>query len=112
MPTKSDPISGYWHAQAEFMRVVGATHATWGDNGKLTSLTLLPRPEPGPAARLADFHERHARTTASAAQRQHDVMFAASRVKPKLITPEPPPSVVPRAVRAKEEAARRGASSD
>ena len=92
------------------MREVGATHATWDNNDRLLSLVLAPAPAAraaGPAERMADFHEKRF-DPAAAAKRKHDVLFAASTTKPKLVTPEPPPSVVPRAVRAKEEAARRG----
>lgn len=79
------------------------------------SMTIAPlqapvapvRPQPGPAARMADFHA----TQVNRAQQRHDVLFAASRVKPRFEPPAPPPSVVPRAVRAKEEAAARGEAS-
>lgn len=97
-----------WDAQAEFMRAHNATHATWSTNGDmLLSLTLAPLPAarvPGPAERMVDFHAQQEIN----AKRKHDILFAASTTKPKLVTPDPPPSVVPRAVRAKEEAARRG----
>jgi hypothetical protein len=93
-------------AKARFMREVGATHTSWnGDD--LTSLTLAPvavqRPV-GPAASMGDMQKR----LEAAAQKQHDIMFAASSVKPKLEAPQPRPAVVPRAVRAKLEAAQRG----
>lgn len=104
-----DPLSD-WRAKATFMQSVGATHATWDTSGELLSLTLAARVAiverpPGPAARMAEFHQ------AAALERQHNTMFAASRVKPKFTAPAPPPSVVPRAVRAKEEAAKRGESN-
>jgi hypothetical protein len=101
--------------KAAFMRSVGATHATWspvdgiGEDGvrreTLVSLTLGPTPQsapraPGPAQRMADFHDRQ--------KRQHDILFAASSVRPKLDPSAVPPTAVPRAVRAKEAAARRG----
>ena len=95
-----------WDERAAFMRRVGAVHAAW-DKDTLVSLTLSPVPAsraPGPAERMAEFHV----SQAAAAKRKHDILFAASTTKPKLVTPDPPPSVVPRAVRAKEEAARRG----
>jgi hypothetical protein len=100
---RTDPQRERWKEQAEFMRSVGASHATWHDDGNLTSLTLEARtptpvaskqPEKGPAARMMESMEK-----------RHAVMFAASSVRPKLVIKESP-SAVPRAVRAKEEAAR------
>lgn len=95
--------------KAEFMREVGATHAEWGcDSGYgefLTKLVLGPDPtKPGPAAQMAKFHQQN---VAQRAQSRHDVLFAASTVKPNYEPPAAPPSAVPRAVRAKE-AAKRG----
>jgi len=96
--------------KAAFMREVGATHAEWGVDAAfgetLTKLTLGPEAtKPGPAAQMAKFHQQ---TVAQRAQSRHDVLFAASTVKPKYEPPAAPPSVVPRAVRAKEAAAKRG----
>lgn len=103
---------GEWEAQAEFMRKHNATHASWGETGNLLSLTLAPAPAErpiGPAAHLLGLQEKMAAgRVRDPKQHQHDVMFAASSVKP-IFRPAPPaPSVVPRAVRAKEAAARRG----
>jgi hypothetical protein len=95
-----------WKQQAKFMREEGATHAEWDPlTNRLTVLTLGPDPSAkrlGPAAQLAERH------LARDAKHRHDVRFAASTVKPIFEQPPPPPSAVPRAVRAKEEAARRG----
>ncbi len=99
-----------WRDKAAFMREVGATHATWDENAHLSSLTLAPpaaERAPGPAARMMSLQERVAASEAAELKRRHDVLFAASTVKPKLVTPDPPPSVVPRAVRAKEAAEAR-----
>ncbi|HVL61266.1 MAG TPA: hypothetical protein VM430_07645 [Microbacterium sp.] len=96
--------------KAEFMREVGATHAEWTETAMggelLTKLTLGPTaPAQGPAARMAEWHQQQAQR---AAVHKHDIMFAASSVKPQFTPPLAPPSAVPRAVRAKEAAAKRG----
>ena len=96
--------------KAAFMREVGATHAEWSigtaEGQFLTKLVLGPEAtKPGPAAQMAKFHQQ---TVAQRAQSRHDVLFAASTVKPKYEPPAAPPSAVPRAVRAKEAAAKRG----
>jgi hypothetical protein len=96
--------------KADFMREVGASHATWGVHEvygeTLTSLTLGADPtKPGPAAQMAKFHQQ---TAAQRLQNRHDVLFAASTTKPVYEPPPAPPSAVPRAVRAKEAAAKRG----
>lgn len=102
MSTKAD-----WSEQAAFMRDVGAVHAEWTTGGDLTKLVLgppvMPRaatPAPagssqrGIAARLLD---------------QHNTLFASSRMKPPFREPVTPEAAVPRAVRAKQAAAERGA---
>jgi hypothetical protein len=54
-------------------------------------------PRRGPASRLAEFHEKQQK-------QRHDVLFAASSVKPAFTKPEPPPSTVPRAERDRRAA--------
>jgi hypothetical protein len=107
--------------KAAFMRITGATHAEWDTYfddteatyvERLTKLTLGPVPvapvtTAGPAQRMADFHKR----TASTQQRQHDILFAASSVRPRM-NDQTPPNAVPRAVRAKQDAARRGETEE
>lgn len=101
-----------WKAKASFMREHGAIAAEWTEAGELLKLTLGPIPAAGPAARMAAFHERTAESVAHSAaekmKRQHDVLFAASSVRPSLGSPATPPHAVPRAVAAKEAAKRRG----
>lgn len=101
-----------WEAKAAFMRRHNAVHATWDTVGDLLSLQVAPAQEPqparppGPARRMAEHLE------AAAAKRRHDTLFAACSVRPKFEKPEPAPSRVPRAVRAKQEAAEGGEASD
>lgn len=93
-----------WLAKAKFLRDVGGTHAEWDAHGNLAKLALaplvpvrqaMPAPPPkeeGPAARLAQMHR---------------TQFAASRMSPPARDPAPTPdAAVPRAVRAKQAAAR------
>lgn len=96
-----------WQAKADFMREANAQSATWAPSGELLDLKLYPKPPQlpqGPAQRMGNFHQKNVQTPA---ERAHEVLFAASSVRPKL-TPVAAPTDVPRAVRAKEEAARRG----
>ncbi len=107
-----------WKAKAAFMRDAGASHAIWTDDGALSSLVLFPSSAPrvlGPAQRLASTLPEGLVAGAvkgtmtgvlSAAQRHHDTLFAASSVKPPYSPAPVPESAVPRAVRAKEAAAR------
>ena len=89
---------------ADAARAKGITHLTVEVDGiGPVSMALAPQAppvqnapkpkQPGPAERML---------------KRHEILFAASSVKPRLHTPDPPPSTVPRAVRAKEAAARRG----
>ncbi len=105
MPT-TDPPS--WRARAAFMREVGAVRATWNEDGDLLHLEVAPQPPTRPAGPAERMAEWHAKSVAQQQQNRHAVMFAASTSKPKFEAPPPPPSAVPRAVRAKEEAAARG----
>ncbi len=97
-----------WKEQAAFLREVGGTHAEWDPlTNRLVKLTLGPDPAAkrlGPAASIAEHHK----SLLGRSEQRHDVLFAASSSKPRFEPPTPPPSAVPRAVRAKEEAARRG----
>lgn len=95
-----------WDEKAAFMRRVNATSATWDEVGDLRSLTLQsvqPQP-PRPAAASQERPLGPAQRMAEAAKRRHEIMFAASSVRPKLVTDEPE-SVVPRGARVKEAAA-------
>lgn len=117
-----------WRDQAQFMRETGAVYAEWDPSGEvLMKLQLAPiavapaaRP-PGPAQQMASRHfanmntDQNAGLQAQAAeeraqQSRHNIMFAASRVKPRMDRPEPPESAVPRAVRAKQAAAAGGST--
>ena len=83
------------------------------------------RQDIGPARRMAEnFHQQmaarqqafgdgnaaamQAAQQQAAAERRHATMFAASSIRPNLARPEPAESAVPRAVRAKTEAAKGG----
>lgn len=102
-------------AKAAFMREVGATHAEWEwppghAEETLKSLTLAPQTlasAPGPAARMAAFHEKNVEQER---ERRHATMFASAAIRPRLENITPPTSV-PRAERAKE-AARRGSANE
>lgn len=101
-----------WRQKAEFMREVGAIDATWDEKGRLLHLVLAPPATPGPAARLQAFHERTAKTDAERRkeaeerqQKRHDILFAASSVRPRLPDMKPM-HAVPRAERAKMDAQR------
>jgi hypothetical protein len=110
--SKPDQAIVSWEEKAAFMRKVGAVHAEWDTVGDLLKITLAPQAQPGPAARMTQFHER---TTSpkTAAERRHEILFAASSVRPALQpTTAAPPSAVPRAVRAKEAVARRGKQTE
>lgn len=101
---KGDETAQSWEAKAAFMRNHNAIEASWDEAGDLRVLKLAPQPvvrQPGPAAQMAEFHKTHE-------ERRHATMFASSSVKPRYTPPQVPPSVVPRAVRAKEAAAARG----
>lgn len=92
-----------WEAQAEFMRKCGATHATWTDAGELTSLTLAPQPRP-PAQQPANQAPQPSKGIAARLAKNHETLFAHTRVRPPLKLPAEATSV-PRAVAAKQEAA-------
>lgn len=97
-----------WERQAAFMRKHGAVHAEWIEiQGRTVLVRLIlgpvaPPPMPpksgdGPARRLMQMHE---------------TQFAATRMKPPFRAPVDPDAAVPRAVRAKREAAADGAKKN
>lgn len=94
-----------WDEKVDFMRRAQAVHAEWDAAGGLMKLTLapqvpvMPAPGPRPVGDLAKALEQRRRE-------RHDVMFAATSVRPRLEPKETPQSVVPRAVRAREDARR------
>lgn len=109
---KNDPD---WLADAEakaaFMKRHNASSAKWTghDADMLESLTLAPAPAAprlGPAAQLVKALDSRGAPPPdpklAEAERRHRIMFAASSMVPSFDPPQPPPSAVPRAVRAKE----------
>lgn len=92
-----------WEAQAEFMRKCGATHATWSDAGELTSLTLAPQPRPVQPP-ISPTGQQPTKGIAARLARNHETLFAHTRVRPPLKLPNEATSV-PRAVAAKHGAA-------
>lgn len=85
-----------------FMLAHGLTHCEWDEHGRIVSATRSPEPvrtvqaQPGPRA-ARDL----AATIQARRKYQHDVAFAHTSVRPKL--EDSPESVVPRAVRAKQD---------
>lgn len=94
-----------WQVKAKFLRDVGALHGEWDGSDRLTKLTLGPPPVPA-SARPADPPKPKGLVAKMVAQ--HDTLFAASRFKPPFVAPAEPEAAVPRAVRAKREAAAHG----
>lgn len=87
-----------WVEKAAFMRDVGATDATWGEDDELLALKLAPQqprqtsqPPAGPAAKVAEAFKQRLK-------RDHETRFAASHFKPRLDVPVTQDDV-PRAVR-------------
>lgn len=78
------------------------THCEWDDNGLVRAISREPAPPRAvPVDRpVADLAKR----IAAEREARHRIMFAASGTKPAVEHPKPPPSVVPRAVRAKQDA--------
>lgn len=99
-----------WEEQAKFLRNVGAIHGEWttytsNETQLLTKLVLGPIPTP-PGARPVG--PPPTKGVAAKLLAQHETMFAASRHKPPFTAPAEPDAAVPRAVRAKREAAANG----
>ena len=90
----------------ELMVKYGLTACEWDDNGLIRHARRDPLPLSKPAAAptgerpVADLAKR----IAEQREARHRIMFAASGTKPAVEHPQPPQSVVPRAVRAKQDA--------
>jgi len=116
--THDHPRLQEWEAQAAFLASVGATQATWDSSGTLTALVIpqrqplsvQPRPQPIPqgATPAKDLKAMMEKRKAEAAARHHEVMFAATSTRPPFIPKPTTTDPVPRALRAKEEEAKRG----
>ena len=128
-------------AMAKVAREHGITHLSVSEDGATIAADFAPAPQPqpirqnlGPAARMAEnfnaqisarqqanasfgdqarMQAQHAAGAAQRAQQRHETMFAATSVRPAFLAPQPPTpeSAVPRAVRAKEAAAKGGKPS-